>query len=196
MHTDADDISRHDALRHNRLQRFIDQDGIARGLRRRRRKNKQPSWRNDGGTKGIVAGVYEMNTHGCRPFPVQARRLRRGTPLLRPAWAIWFLLFRPPTIGTRANDAYSFVRRQSYQPAKKTSEQNCTQRKKAAGPVAYSSTLPQSVNFRIARRLGRSYVRVVLEHQACQFQSKASWRLQEKTREARFRRFDKPGTSA
>src|SRR5208337_2305413 len=69
MHTDADDISRHDALRHNRLKGLVDKDGIARGLRCRRGKNKQPSRRNDSSTKGIVAGIYEMNTHWNSTLP-------------------------------------------------------------------------------------------------------------------------------
>src|SRR3982074_1867724 len=58
MHTDADDISRHDGFRHNLLQRLIDENGISRSLRCSRCKNKQPSWRNDGRTKRIVAGIY------------------------------------------------------------------------------------------------------------------------------------------
>src|SRR5208283_200444 len=69
MHTDADDVSRHDAFRHNRLKRLIDKDGIPRCLRCRRRKHKQPSRRNDSSPEGIVAGIYEMNTHGIRPLP-------------------------------------------------------------------------------------------------------------------------------
>src|ERR1035438_2491946 len=42
MYADADDISWHDAFRHNLLQRLIDENGISRCLRCRRRKNKQP----------------------------------------------------------------------------------------------------------------------------------------------------------
>src|ERR1019366_4104441 len=69
MYADADDISRHDAFRHNLLQRLIDENGISRCLRCRRRKDKQPSWRYDGRTERIVAGIYEMNPHRIRPFP-------------------------------------------------------------------------------------------------------------------------------
>src|ERR1022692_1937003 len=96
MHANADDISRHDAFRHHRLQRLIDENGIAHGLRGRRRKNEQPSWGNDSGTKRIVAGIYEMNTHGFGPFPVQAWRLRRGTLAIKTSMANWFLLLHPP----------------------------------------------------------------------------------------------------
>jgi hypothetical protein len=61
MHTDADDIPRQDALRHNLFQRFVNQNGIASQKRGRCRKDKQPSWRDDGGAEGIIAGIYEMN---------------------------------------------------------------------------------------------------------------------------------------
>jgi hypothetical protein len=61
MYTDADDIPRHNALGHNLFQGFINENGIASDKRRSRSKYKQPSWRDDGGAEGIIAGIYEMN---------------------------------------------------------------------------------------------------------------------------------------
>jgi len=130
MHTDADDISRHDALRHNRLKRFVDKNGIARCWRCRRRKNKQPSRRNDSRTERIVAGIYEMNSHGFRPFPVPVRQLRRGTLLSKPALAIRPCSHVRPTVGPGANASVQ-VRKQTILPAcKNRTEQNCTHLKK------------------------------------------------------------------
>src|ERR1035437_583945 len=79
MHTDADDISRHDAFRHNLLQRLIDQNGFPHGWRCRRRKDKQPSWRNDSGTERIIAGIYQMNPHRIQPFLLRVRWLQRAS---------------------------------------------------------------------------------------------------------------------
>src|SRR5271167_766726 len=140
MHTDADDISRHDAFRHNRLQRLIDENRIPHFLRCRRRKDKQPSWRDDSGPERIVAGIYEMNTHGFQPLPVRARRLRLGTLLPRPALAMSFLLLRPPTINT--SERILQIREQTILPARrKKTVQNCTQLIKGQlFPVAWSAT--------------------------------------------------------
>jgi hypothetical protein len=63
MYTDADNISGHDALRRNLFQRFIDENGVASDLRRRCSKNEQPTRCDDGGTEGVVTGIYEMDTH-------------------------------------------------------------------------------------------------------------------------------------
>src|SRR5208283_3477788 len=129
MHTDADDISRHYAFRHNRLKRLVDENRIPHFLRRRRRKDKQPSWRNDSGTERIVAGIYEMDTHGL-PFPVRTRRLRCGTLLQGQHW-LSGLGSPPDRLGTRANQSLQ-VREQTILAAReKKTVQNCTQVKKA-----------------------------------------------------------------
>src|SRR5271166_1570801 len=114
MHTDADDISRHDAFRHNRLQRFIDENGIACCLRCRRRKDKQPPRRNDSSTKGIVAGIYEMNAHRFRPFAYDTATPAQ-TLLPSPALAIRSLLSVHPTVGAWANESVQ-VRKHSIVP--------------------------------------------------------------------------------
>src|ERR1022692_1985903 len=55
----------------------VSETTISRCLRCRRRKDKQPSWRYDGRTERIVAGIYEMNTHRIQPFLVRVRWLQR-----------------------------------------------------------------------------------------------------------------------
>src|SRR5271165_4460060 len=61
------------------------------------------------------------------PFPVQARRLRLGTLLLRPAWAIGFCFsVRRQSEPKRTNPVQ--VREQTILPAReKKTEQNCTE---------------------------------------------------------------------
>src|ERR1700739_292104 len=72
MHADADNISGLDALGHNLLERFIDQDWGARGYRSCRGKHKQPTGCDDCCSKRIVAWVNQMNTRRALPFQVRA----------------------------------------------------------------------------------------------------------------------------
>src|ERR1019366_8816935 len=104
MHTNADDISRHDAFRHHRLQRLIDENGIAHGLRGRRRKDEQPSWGNDSGTKRIVAGIYEMNAHGFALSRYKHGDSAAGLCSSSLAWLTGSCSSIRPTVGTRANE--------------------------------------------------------------------------------------------
>ena len=69
MDTDADYIPRLNALRDDLLQRFIDEDGIARHAWCRRRKHEEPSRGNDCCSKRIVTGINEMYAHWSLTFP-------------------------------------------------------------------------------------------------------------------------------
>jgi hypothetical protein len=51
------------ALRHNLLKRFIDEDGISGFARCGCSKDKQPPWSDDSGAEGVVAGINQMNAH-------------------------------------------------------------------------------------------------------------------------------------
>jgi hypothetical protein len=71
VHTDANDVSGLNALWHNLFQRLIDEDGITRLNGGGCGKHEQPSRRDDGRAKRIVAGVDQVNLHRKQPFLVQ-----------------------------------------------------------------------------------------------------------------------------
>ncbi len=54
---------------------LIDEDGISCCRRGRCCKYEEPTWGDYGGPKGVVAGIYEMNTQESKPFLVRRVRL-------------------------------------------------------------------------------------------------------------------------
>jgi len=88
VYADADDIPGHNALRDNLFQRFVYENGVAGKQWGRRSKYKQPSWCNDGGAEGIIAGIYEMNTHRTKPFIAVGARVHDKSRVCKAAlWA-------------------------------------------------------------------------------------------------------------
>ena len=67
--TDAHDVSRLNAFGVDLFKRLVDEDGISGHLRRFGRKHKQPSWCDDRGSKGIVAGIYKTYTYRSPTSP-------------------------------------------------------------------------------------------------------------------------------
>ena len=62
VNADADDVARLDR-RVERLERFVDEDGIAISARRRGREHVQPARRDDADAERHVAGVDEVDDH-------------------------------------------------------------------------------------------------------------------------------------
>src|SRR5271166_3272937 len=61
-----------------------------------------------------------MNTHGFRAFPGTSTATPARDSAVKASMGHRFLLLRPPTIRTQANESpYRFASRQSYQPAKR-----------------------------------------------------------------------------
>ena len=60
---DADDVAGLDAFGDDLFEGLIDEDGIAGDAGCGCGEDKEPSWRDDRGSKRIVAGVYETYTH-------------------------------------------------------------------------------------------------------------------------------------
>lgn len=79
MHTDADYIAYVNCVEIERLQRFIDQDGIAHRSRSRRSQNKQPTWCDDSRSEGIIAGVNQVYSHGPSASFLSAGTAERPT---------------------------------------------------------------------------------------------------------------------
>ena len=66
MDADADDIAARDAVEIDRIERFVDDAGIAVLARRRRGEHVEPPGRDDGRTKRNIAGIDEVNSHELR----------------------------------------------------------------------------------------------------------------------------------
>jgi hypothetical protein len=64
VNADPDDIARRDRVEVEGLQRLVDDRGHTVVVGRRRGQYVQPSWRDDRGTEGEIARVYEVHSHG------------------------------------------------------------------------------------------------------------------------------------
>ena len=73
VHADADDVAGLNGLGHNLLERLIDENGIADGTGCRGCKHEEPTRSDDGGAKGIIAGIDQMNAQSFQPFALLVR---------------------------------------------------------------------------------------------------------------------------
>ncbi len=84
VHTDADNVPRLNAFRHNLLERFVYQDRGTSRCRRCRRKHEQPARCDNRCTEGIVTGIDQMNARKDPAFrnaiSVGGFREKQGDP--------------------------------------------------------------------------------------------------------------------
>jgi hypothetical protein len=62
MDADADDVAGLDGFGGDLFEGLVDEDGISCGRRCGCGENEEPTGGDYGGPKGVIAGIYEMNT--------------------------------------------------------------------------------------------------------------------------------------
>ena len=74
---DADEVAGLDGFGEDLLDGFIDEDGVAGCGWGSGGEDEKPTWSDDGGTEGVVAGVDEMNADESTLFLVRVRWIQR-----------------------------------------------------------------------------------------------------------------------
>jgi len=64
---DTDDVAGLDGFGDDLFDGFVDEDGVACDGWRGGGEDEEPTWGDDCGPKGVVAGIYEMNTQESDP---------------------------------------------------------------------------------------------------------------------------------
>jgi hypothetical protein len=75
---DADDVAGLDGFGDDLLEGFVDEDGVACGGGCGGSEDEEPTRGDDGGAKGVVARIYEMNADESTLFLVRTRWIQRA----------------------------------------------------------------------------------------------------------------------